>query len=301
MRVARGRAMKRGQRMSSALDGEITSIGPWTHGTSGRRVRTVKSAERTLALFELFSLHQRPMMVGEIAAALNIPQPSVSMLVRNLTSLGYLEHDRAGRTYVPTIRIMLLGTWIHRRFSAEGNLERRLDALMRRVQQTVIVAIQNGVYSQYVLVQMPQNPDLAVQSGLLRPITCTATGRMLLSLKSDAEVESIVRRCNAEVRDERLRVRPNEFMELIAQVRAQGFARTSGDMTPGRAVIAVSVPGPLGRMPMAVGIGGMTENLERNEVEILTALREFKTTASEQAAAPGASGDAPQGEFRGTE
>ncbi|WP_337185256.1 helix-turn-helix domain-containing protein [Phenylobacterium sp.] len=270
---------------SSVLGGEISSIGPWTSDTSTTKARTVKSAERTLALFELFSLYQRPMVVGEIAKALQIPQPSVSMLVRNLTSLGYLEHDRAARTYVPTIRIMLLGSWIHRRFSEESNLERRIDALSRGLGETVMMGIQNGVFCQYVLVQMPENPDLAVQSGLLRPITCTAIGRALLSLKSDAEIETIVRRCNAEVSDERLRVKPSQFMETIVRIRAQGYARTAGDMTPNRSVIAVSIPGPLGKMPMAIGVGGLVDNIDAKEDAILEALRDFKA-ASEGRDAP---------------
>jgi DNA-binding IclR family transcriptional regulator len=278
--------MKRGEATSSALRGELSSIGPWTSVPLARRIRRIKSAERTLALFELFSLYQRPMVVGEIASALDVPQPSISMLVRNLTSLGYLEHDRAARTYVPTIRIMLLGTWIQRRFSEDGNLERRIDALMQSVGQTVVVAIQNGVYSQYVLVQMPRNPDLAVQSGLLRPITCTAVGRALLSLKSDAEVDAIVRRCNAEVTEDRLRVQPADFMRRIAEVREQGLAKTSGDMTPGRSVIAVSVEGPFSRVPLAIGVGGLTERIERSEEQIITALREFKAASTHQVATP---------------
>mgnify|MGYP001050631076 CR=1 FL=1 len=260
----------------STLAGEIDRIGPWA--CEGKQSRSVKSAERTLALFELFSLHQRPMVVGEIARALEIPQPSVSMLVRNLTSLGYLEHDRVARTYVPTIRIMLLGSWIHRRFSQQADLERRLQELQRRVGETVIMGIQNGAHSQYVLVQLPENPDLGVQSGLLRPITRTAVGRSLLSLKTDREVEALVRRCNAEVTDERLRVRPAEFIDLIRQVRTQGYARSTGDMTENRSVIAVSIPG-LGKLPMAIGVGGFTENIDRKQDEILAALNEFKAAS----------------------
>ena len=259
------------------LPGNLADIGPWMERDGSKSFRTVKSAERTLALFELFSLYQRPMGVGEISRALAIPQPSVSMLVRNLTSLGYLEHDRVDRTYVPTIRIMLLGTWISRRFSEEHNLDRRLDELLARTGESILVAIQNGIYSQYVLAKLPSHPGrLEVQSGLLRPITMTAVGRALLSLRPDQEVEAIIRRCNAEVTEERHRVRPAEFMDVIRQVRANGYARTNGDMTPGRSVIAVTVPGPVGRMPMAVGIGGLVAHVKEKEAEILAALRQFQ-------------------------
>jgi IclR family KDG regulon transcriptional repressor len=264
---------------SHGVGGQMATIGPWLT-VDGPKVRTIKSAERTLALFEMFSLYQRPLGVGEISKALDAPQPSVSMLVRNLASLGYLEHDRAARTYVPTLRIMLLGSWIHRRFSQEHNLETRLDELVARLGETVVVGIQNGIHSQYVLAQLPEDPHrLEVQSGLLRPITCTAVGRVLLSLKPDAEIEAIVRRCNAEVEEDRLRVRPSAFMEMIEAIRAQGYARTGGDMTPGQAVIAISIPGPIGKMPMAVGVGGKIDRVAEKEDEILAALEEFRSAS----------------------
>jgi DNA-binding IclR family transcriptional regulator len=262
---------------SPVLTAHLDNVAPWLTDDQSKNTRTVKSAERTLALFELFALNQRAMGVGEISKALEIPQPSVSMLVRNLSMLGYLEHDRVSRTYVPTLRIMLLGSWIHRRFSEEHDLERRLEAIVRELDESVIVGIQNGIYCQYVLAQLPERPErLEVQSGLLRPITRTAIGRVLLSLKPDAEIEAIVRRCNAEIADENLRVRPSEFMQIIEQVRHDGYARTGGDMTPGNGVIAIAIPAPTGKMPMGVGIGGLVERLAAKEQRIFAALDEFR-------------------------
>ena len=75
-------------------------------------VRSIKSAERTLALFELFSIRESRLTVSEVARELSIPQPSASMLLRNLADLGYLDYDRLARTYGPTIRVLLLSNWI---------------------------------------------------------------------------------------------------------------------------------------------------------------------------------------------
>lgn len=263
-------------------------FGPWPVAVDPRPPRTVKSAERTLALFELFSFHQRPLTVGEIASHLSIPQPSVSMLVSNLATLGYLEHDRRARTYVPTIRIMLLGSWIHRQFSKGSQFERRLAALRNRLGESVVVGIQNGIYCQYVLAHLAEVPDcLEVTSGMMRPITRTAIGRVLLSLKPDHEIDAIARRCNAEMGDN-LAVQRTELMQMISGVRAQGYARTWGDMTSGQSVIAVAVPGPTGRMAMGIGVGGPIDRITEKEREIMAALREFKFEAQE-----------PRGETRG--
>lgn len=252
-------------------------FGPWgSHADKGSR--SVKSAERTLALFELFSLRQQPLTIGEIAEALNIPQPSASMLVHNVVRLGYLEQDRETRTYIPTVRIMLLGSWIHRRFARDLEFERQLDDLVRLVGETVTLTIRNGIYAQYVSAQLPDDPGrMEVQSGMLRPITCTAAGRVLLSLSSDAEIASVVRRCNAEVEDARLRVQPGEFQAIIDDVRRTGFAETSGSMTAGYGVIATQIRAPVGKMPMAIGVAMAVERIDAKRDLVRAALDQFRS------------------------
>lgn len=265
--------------------GPFAHYAEWYCADSPKHVRNVKSAERTVLLFELFSLHQRPLGTGEISRALQIPQPSVSMLVRNLCKLGYLEYDRIRRTYMPTIRIMLLGSWIHRRFSQEHGLEPWLESLVTTFGGSVLMGIQNGIYSQYVWAQFSDDPHhLEVQSGLLRPITCTAVGRALLSLKHDEEIIAILRHCNACLEDERLRYAPTAFMDIIHKIREQGYAQTAGDMTPGSSVIAVTIPGPVGRMPMAVGIGAKINWINRQSDRIIHELKRYQACLNEDPA-----------------
>src|SRR5580698_3728274 len=76
----------------------------WQGQAGTMAARSIKSAERTLALFELFSREQRPFTVGRVSDALDVPQASASMLLRNLADLGYLEYDRKARTFAPSIR-----------------------------------------------------------------------------------------------------------------------------------------------------------------------------------------------------
>src|ERR1700744_1376056 len=137
--------------------------------------RRIKSAERTVALLELFSREQRPFTVGRIAKGLGIPQPSASMLLRNLQELGYLEHDPRSRTFTPSIRVALLGSWIDHRFGAAGAIGKHLSELHLRVGQTAYVGIQNGASAQYVLTRRSDIPgSFDVSSGMYRSLTCSA-------------------------------------------------------------------------------------------------------------------------------
>lgn len=239
--------------------------------------RSIKSAERTLALFELFSRRQRPLTVGRIAEELSMPQASVSMLLTNLRELGYVSYDTPSRTYSPTIRVALLGTWIHRKFDQAESLSARLADLQRQVDETVFIGIQNGPYAQYVLRINRKKPRaMRAESGTYRLLTGSAVGRALLSLMPDHEIRGWLHRCNAEAAEERLRFTNENFLEIIWRIRRLGYAQTQGDITPTFGAIAVTVRAPTELMPMAVGTGVPLERIDGKRDTIVAALKEFK-------------------------
>lgn len=239
--------------------------------------RKVKSAERTLALLELFSREQTPFTVGLISKKLAIPQPSASMLLQNMFELGYLEFDREARTYSPSIRVAMLGAWIDRRFGETGAIGERLGELQRLSGESACIGIQNGAAIQYVLAQTPQNPEhLDIQSGQYRSLTQSAVGQALLSLKNDREVLQWVRRCNAEAKDERGRVHEARYLELIDRVRKRGYAETRGEIRQGFGAIATTFRSPMGASPLAVAIGGSISHMEERREEFAAALFDFR-------------------------
>jgi IclR family transcriptional regulator, KDG regulon repressor len=241
--------------------------------------RSIKSAERTLRLFELFARRQERLTVGEIARGLSIPQPSASMLLTNLTEMGYLEYDRFDRSYAPTIRVTLLGSWIGPRLGGRQSLASRLDDLHRSVDEYIFVGIQNGAHAQIVQVERGRDThDLSIDSGQLYSLTCTAIGRVLLMSKPDAELVRLVRRCNAEA-ESRHRVDEVAFMKIMEEVRRNGYAVTTGYFAPGRRSIAVSIPSRTDRVPFAIGVAGTIERIEAKRELILQALRAFQAAA----------------------
>ncbi len=236
----------------------------------------IKSAQRTLALLELFSLRQRPLTVGEVVQDLGIPQASASMLLKSLTTLGYLAYDPVERTYLPTLRVVLLGAWIGYSFSETQMLSHRLGTLRDEFDGlSAFIGIQNGPWAQYILVQ-DQPGRMMIASGQLRLLTCSALGRIFLSLRRDGDVRVWARRCNAEAQDERHRVSEAAFLKIIQQVRRQGYAETFGDWRAENGAIAVTVPSPVGDMPLGVGIGGSLELLDRRRQAIIDRLRSIK-------------------------
>ena len=90
---------------------------------------TVKSAARVLELLSFFAERRRSLTVTEIARALGYPQSSASALLTSLTKSGYLNYDRYNRQYTPTLRVALLGAWVHDQLFSPKSLSRLVDEL----------------------------------------------------------------------------------------------------------------------------------------------------------------------------
>jgi DNA-binding IclR family transcriptional regulator len=84
----------------------------------------VKSVARVLRILAIFDDVQRGMRVGEIAERAGYPQSSTSVLLQSLTKLGYLEFDPIDRSYIPTMQVALLGSWIANGMAANATVGR---------------------------------------------------------------------------------------------------------------------------------------------------------------------------------
>ena len=256
--------------------------------------RAIKSAERTVALFELFSATETPLTVSEVSTALEMPQSSASMLLRKLVSLGYLDLDRVTRRYKPTLRILLLSSWMTRRFSETGAIAAALDRLHASTGEVVMLSLQNNARMQWILTRgvdrsgMQYNAGdrdadkrIMVRSGLFASLTCSAMGRVILSLKPDHEVCSWVRRANAEAEAPQFRVSESEILRLLGEVRRRGYAETAGSQMPNMGAFAVAVPSPLDSTPLAVSVSLHVERIAAKRSIILEGLVQVREQFSD--------------------
>lgn len=233
--------------------------------------KPVGSLHRALELLELFAVEQRALTVGEVAQRLQYPQSSTSVLLHGLSGLGYLQHDRHARTFVPTLRVSFLGMWLHQRVLVQGSLLDFMEMLASRSGHVAMLAMQNGLHAQYIHIIAARSSRVGLKPGLLRPICRSAVGKVLLSTMAEAEILRIVRNVNAIDTDFPDPVDARALLEEIAECRRTGFAFSSGSVTPGSSVIATRVP-DVGGQSLAVGIGVHTwerENLQQPMMDLL--------------------------------
>jgi DNA-binding IclR family transcriptional regulator len=105
----------------------------------------------------------------------------------------------------------------------------------------------------------------------VRPLYKSGMGWALLSLCNDAEIRAIVARVNTPGGEERIDA--DDFMGIIEEVRAIGYARSYGTYVAGSGMIAMALPGPSPDRLVAIGAGGPVDRLQAREREIVRLMR----------------------------
>lgn len=236
--------------------------------------KPVGSLHRSLEVLELFAVEQRPLTVGEVAVRLGYPQSSTSVLLHGLGDLGYLQHDRHARTFLPTLRVSFLGMWIHQSVLAQGSLLDFMEGLASGSGHVAMLGVQNGIHAQYIHIVSARTSRVGLKPGLLRPICRSAVGKVLLSTMDDAQVLRIVRNVNATDLDFPEPVDGKALLKEIAECRRTGFAFSVDAVTEGSSVIAARMPVDVAGQPLAVGIGVHTWQREELQESIMQLLRE---------------------------
>lgn len=237
----------------------------------------VKSAERVLRILEYFDEIQRDARVTEIAAHLQFPQSSTSALLKSLAQLGYLDYDRVRRTFLPTARVALLGTWLNEGPVHNGRLLRLMEEVSRESRDTIILAVRNGIYSQYIHVVQATTPiRYHVPQGSRRLLAWSGTGFALLMRAPDEEVRALVARTNAEAPSDRPRIDYRAALGHVHEARRAGYFFSRALVSPGAGALAMPLPDGIERRnrPMVIAVSGVLEDIERREREIIALLRD---------------------------
>jgi IclR family acetate operon transcriptional repressor len=233
----------------------------------------VKSAARVIQVFEFFDTVRRECPVAEVADHFGWPHSSTSVLMRSLVTLGYLHYESRRRTYMPSMRVALLGDWVHSAMLVHGRLTDMLEQLNRETGETIVLAAQNGLHSQYLrVIQGTNTLRMHLQIGTLRPLLGSGTGRMLLTRMPAEAVVKLVRKFNADAAEQE-RVDPDQLLAQLADDRERGYAVSMNQVTPHATLIAMLLPAGPAERPLAIGVAGLTDRLIANEARYVETMR----------------------------
>lgn len=173
--------------------------------------------------------------VTEISARLGLPKASASRLLRAMREAGMLETIGATKRHRPGRMMLDLAAAFRRSSPLIERAGVVVAAASRRFGHTGYVSVREG-REVTAVADFEGSNALRVVSNIGRrlPAHLSATGRSLLARLPPAEVAALYAG----------RPEAADLPALLAQVRAQGFARSLQDTTPGVDGIAVAVADP---------------------------------------------------------
>lgn len=185
----------------------------------------VKSARRVFEIIELFEQLNKPATVSDIVQLSGIPQSSASMLLQTLCRMGYLCWDPDDRTYMPSLRLNMLGGWVHDIALPRSNLRLAMQELCKRTGLSVVLGQRAGRYVQYAHVVFASSErDDDVPIGVVRPLVETGLGYALMAAMSDDEVRRIAVACLATQERSLVVSDIDQVMAMVAKARRTGYA-----------------------------------------------------------------------------
>jgi len=232
----------------------------------------VKSAARTLAILELFSQKQEPLTAKQVEIALSYPSSSTIMLLKSLNELGYLRFDRLSRTYLPTMRVAMLGNWMKTSALASDIVLQAAQKLHDKVHETIFVSSPNDTVMQTVyFIPGRLTINLNITLDFTIDMVNSAAGLAYLSTLSPAQVDEIIERTNRNRRG-RPKYEPEAVHDKVDAVRRQGYASVY-DVISAVGSITMAIPSPYSETQHVLGIGGFSERVKASEGDYVKQLK----------------------------
>ena len=250
---------------------------PKPGGETGTDNAVIKTAGRVFEILEYFREVRTPLSVRDIAEHFGYPLSSTSVLAKSIATLGYLSYDSRVRAYSPTILVAMLGDWIYESSFSSAEIVGLMRSLSESTRETVILAVENDIYAQYVqVIQSLQPIQFFVSPGTRRPLCWSGTGWALLASHSDPTIARIHQRSLGRIGRAGLpkTLALEDVMAQVAQIRKHGYVLSRGTNTPGVGVIAMPLPAAANGARLVVGIGGLIERLEDGEKQIVKQMRD---------------------------
>ncbi|MBI2736683.1 MAG: helix-turn-helix domain-containing protein [Rhodospirillales bacterium] len=241
----------------------------------------IKTARRLFEVLEYFDRVQQPMSLRDISRHFGYPISSAAALLKSMVAMGYLNYDKCTRTYVPTMRIAMLGNWVQDALFGQSRILALMTRLNEVCRETINVGIQSDLVAQYLHVipscREGASPGTvgrhAVAPGVVRPLAKSGVGWLLLSAHSDETIERLVRRMNVRLRDRGERIVLPDLMDEIRAIRQQGYVFSRHTVTRGAGMIGAVLPVQQHGRVLTIGIAGPVERLEGKKKLILREMR----------------------------
>jgi len=218
----------------------------------------IRSVVRAFAVFDCFSEDAQHLTLHEICQKLDLPKSTVFRLLNTLVEIGYLHHLEDQR-YCISFRVMRLANLIPSTLDVRNAAKSELRRLGDLTGETVSLSVLKGT-ERIVLdvVESPSRLRSIVRVGEVVSLQSGAVGRVFLGFQGLPLIEAVFGAQGV----------PDTLATELAEVRAQGYACSTGDRVVGASGMAAPIFDLDGDCEYCLSVAGPESRLTPRRDEI---------------------------------
>ena len=245
------------------------------------RVSDATSAERVLAILEMFERERRPLSLKELSEYCQIPGSTCHMLVQTLLKRAYLYHTGRRKDLYPTRKLYDIGASVVANDSILQKMEPTMQELRDSTRETVILGKRHKDSIIYLeVLEGPQTVRYSARAGDSKPLHSTCIGKAILSGMRPEDIRQWLTEHPAERVTENTITTYARLMDDLQTGKRLGYFTTHGENVPD--VSAVSVPLDINTESFGLAVAGPSHRIEARFDEIVRLLKEARTELIDQ-------------------
>ena len=220
----------------------------------------VKSADRTLDIFELFAAEPQGLTIAEISGRLGVARSSTHGLVHTLAARGYLVQDGGGRFQLGA-RLIQLGLNVVDRLELRSAARGTLERLVAVTHDTALLVVPDHGDLLFVDKVLSDARDVRTDPRVSsrKPLHCTSLGKALLATLDDISVMKAVQAVGLARATEYSIAGEEELLADLADTRARGYSIDQQEALPGVFCVGAPVRDHTGNPVAAISLSTIKE------------------------------------------
>jgi DNA-binding IclR family transcriptional regulator len=212
------------------------------------------------------------MNATEIAAVLDEPRSSVYRILRNLAEVGWVDQGQTPGHWRIGLHLFRLSSTAVARLDERRAARPHLERLHKLTEQTAFLCIRDGDDAVCIdRIEGLRVASLALRLGGSLPLHVGAAPLTLLAFSEPYVVEMWRKHVEEGKLDrftEATTVSVDNVMARLEEIRAQGYAISDGDVTPGIAAIGAPVFDHSGALRASVSVSGLRSFILGDDAEV---------------------------------
>lgn len=233
---------------------------------------TVRTADRTLEIFESFARRQTPITVSELARELSLPTSTCFSLVRTLVERGFLYYLRPRGAFYPTRRLGQIAQAIANHDPIGQNVRPFLEALRDATGETVILGKLQGLGVVYLeIIESRQDVRYANSVGIVRDLHSSSIGKAILAAIEPEPRELLISQMKFRKFTENTLRNRAQYEQSLDEGHKRGYWTNVGERSLD--VMGIALPVRIFGDLYGINVSGPRPRCERNLKSNVSALK----------------------------